>query len=215
MVKEDSDCLSIAMRMWMSTDHKGINKFTSSQGPYNEATSWFLRRIYDSVVQSTLSQIHGNYYVFAVETSAPAFELSDSHPKDAWKEELGFQCLSLPNSGTSGCLVFKDKTNGDKFAVTFGVYKWKPWIDVVTDFKESAREIRNSYYGGKRNVRTTCDFLDSKHKYLNLRSIRVRFTVVPGKPLYLSKITVTPYPQREADAEVMDVQETTLIISVG
>ena len=189
MVEEDSACLSVAMRVCMSTDHKDINKFSKRDGPYNEV-KWFLRRIYDSVVQSTLSQMHGNHYVFAVETSAQAFEISDCHPKDSWKEELGFRCLSMPNSGTSGCLVFKDKVTGEKVAVTFGVHNWQPWIDLVTDSEETAEEIRDSYFGGKRDVWIACDGLDSKRKYLNLRSARVKFNVVPGKRLYLSKVTV-------------------------
>ena len=63
-------------------------------------------------------------------------------------------------------------------------------IDLVTDFEETAEEIRDSYYGGKRSVWTACDGLDSKVKYLNLRSARVKFNVVPGKNLYLSKVTI-------------------------
>ena len=190
MVEEDSACLSVAMHVCMSTDHKDINKFPSRGGPYNQV-KWFLQRIYDSAVQSALSRIHGNHFVFAVETSAPAFELSDCHPKDSWKEELGFRCLSMPQSGTSGCLVFKDKVNREKVAVTFGVHNWKPWIDLVTNFEETAEEIRDSYYGeGKRDVWTACDGLSFKRKNLNLQSARVKFNVVPDKTLYLSKVTV-------------------------
>ena len=189
MVEEDSACLSVAMRVCMSTDHKGINKFSSREGPYNDV-KWSLRSIYDSVVQSTLSRIHGNGYVYAVETCAPAFEISDRHPKESWNEALGFLCLSMGGSGTSGCIVLKDKTNGDKVAVTFGVHNWQPWVDLVTNFEETAQEIRDSYYGGKRDVWTACDGQDFKHRHLNRRSARVKFNVVPGSSLYLSKVTV-------------------------
>lgn len=189
MVDEDSACLSVAMRVCMSTDHKGINKFSSREGPYTEVKS-ILRRIYDSVVQLTLSRMHGNHYVFAVEINAPAFELSDYHPKDSWSEAMGFWCLSMGGSGTSGCLVFKDKTNGEKAAVTFGVHNWKAWVDIVTDTEETAEEIRDSYYGGKRSVWTACDGLDSKRKYFKLRCAGAKFTGVPGKHLYISKVAI-------------------------
>ena len=200
MVEEDSACLSVAMRVPMSTDHKGINKFSSREGPYNDVKS-FLWRIYDSVIQSTLSRMYGNQYVFAVEISAPAFELSDCHPKDSWSQALGFQCLSMGGSGTSGCLVFQDKANGEKVAVTFGVHNWQAWVDLVTDSEETAQEIRDSYYadGGKRSVWTACDGSDSKRKDFNQRCAGARFERVPGitwytfeasKHLYLSKVTI-------------------------
>ena len=191
MVEEDSACLSIAMRVFMNVDHKGINKFSSREGPYNDVKC-FLRGIYDdSVVQNALSRIHGNCYVYAVETNAPEFELSDCHPKDSWKEQLGFLCLSMGGSGTSGCIVLKDKTNGEKVAVTFGVHNWQPWIDLVTDFEETAQEIRDSYYGeGKRDVWIACDGLDSKHKDLNGRSASAKFNNVLGTKVYLSKVTI-------------------------
>ena len=189
MVDEESACLSIATRVGLSADHKDMNKFSDREGNYDDV-KYCLQRIYEPLVESEMKT--EDRYVFAVKTSAPGFELSEYHPNDSWSEERGLLCLTMGGSGTSGCIVFHNQTSGEKVAATFGVHNWEPWTDLATNFgDETAQEIRDSYYGGKRDVWSACDGVRYKSRLLGTsRSAAVVFDEVPGRKRYPSEVVV-------------------------
>jgi hypothetical protein len=191
VVEEESACLSIATRVSLNVNHKDMNKFSDREGPYDDV-KYCLQRIYDPLVESSLQKGNENHYVFAVKTSAPEFELSDYYPDDLWSNERDLLCLSMGSSGHSGCLVFQNKTSGEKVAATFGVHNYEPWVDLATNFgDETAQEIRDSYYGGKRSVWSACNGSRYKSKPLKMaRSAAVMFDEVPGKRRYPSEVVV-------------------------
>jgi hypothetical protein len=88
-----------------------------------------------------------------VKINTPGFDILDSYPGDLWGVEKGLMRPSIGGSGTSGCVMFQNKSSRERFAVTLGVHNNAPWADVATNFGEEAlQEIRDSFYGGKRDA---------------------------------------------------------------
>ncbi|KAF8228702.1 HET-domain-containing protein [Tricholoma matsutake] len=93
-------------------------------------------------------------YTFSIVTSIPPeaeFAISEALPSDFWSTKNGTKLLSMGGSGTSGLLMFRNRTSGEEFAVMLGVHNYIVWTDVVTNFgDETPQSIRDSYYGQKR-----------------------------------------------------------------
>jgi hypothetical protein len=88
--------------------------------------------------------------------------------------------------------MFQSKTSDERFAVTFGVHNWEPWEDIATDFgDETAQEIRDSYYGGKRDVWSACDGVRRKFKPLGAgKFLYLTFDEVVGRRRYPAEVMV-------------------------
>ena len=135
----------------------------------------------------------GSKYTFIVKTTISEHRLaiSEAIPSDFWDEERGGMRLSMNGSGTSGIIMFKDKTE-EKFAVMLGVHNYKVWTDVVTDFgNETTQSIRDSYYReGGRGATLWLNRTDSFASLCKGGSVSVSVSVNPRIPVYATKITV-------------------------
>jgi len=177
VVDERSACLSTATRISLNGNHMDINKFTSRTGPYDDV-KFCLQKIYDPLMELENPKKNENYYIFDVNTRTPGFNISDCYPSDLWSEEQGGMCLSMANSGTSGSIMFENKTSKERFAVTLGVHNYYPWSSIATNFgDETTQDIRDSYYGsGKRNNSSEWD--GSRHRSAPLRAGRSAVLIV-------------------------------------
>ena len=192
MVQERSACLSIATRVALSANHKDINKFSKREGPYNEV-KYYLQGIYESVAGVVEIPVENeSHYIFAVKTTAPEFDLVDCYPRDLWIIQKEVTRLSMGGSGTSGCIMFQKKTSRERFAVTLGVHNYAPWADIATNFgDETPQEIRDSFYGGKRDVWSACN--GSRHISKPLvaeRSVDLTFVQEGDKKRYPTKVII-------------------------
>jgi len=195
VVEQRSACLEIGVCMSLDSDHEDMNKFSDLQGPYNGVRNC-LQVIYDPLVNSGASMGNEAQYIFDVKMNTPGFDLFDCFPTESWREVDGLMRLSMGDSGTSGCLMFRNRDTGEKFAVTLGVHNYAPWEDIATKFGvESVQDIRDSFYGhgrsrGKRDVSTACDGLHHKSGILMARSVLVSFEVVEGRTRYPTEVAV-------------------------
>jgi hypothetical protein len=170
-----------------------INKFTSRGGPYDDV-KFCLQKIYDPLMESENPKKNENCYIFDVNTRTPGFDILDCYPSDLWSEEKGAMSLSMANSGTSGSIMFENKTSKERFAVTLGVHNYYPWSSIATNFgDETTQDIRDSFYGsGKRN--NSSDWDASRHKSAPLRapgrSAVLIFDEVEGKKRYPTEVIV-------------------------
>jgi len=194
VVDQRSACLEIGMRLGLDSDHEDMNKFSDPHGPYSEVKDR-LQRIYDPLVNSGASA--GSQYTFDVKIDTPGFDLFDCFPTESWAEVNGLMRLSMGGSGTSGCLMFRNRITREKFAVTFGVHNYEPWEDVATRFgDETAEDIRDSFYDkgkskGKRNVWDACDKVHRKSDILmKERSVVASFEVVEGQKRYPAEVVL-------------------------
>jgi hypothetical protein len=191
VVDEQSACLSIATRVALNADHEDMNKFSDREGPYDDVR-YCLQRIYDPLVKSGLPKEDEDHYIFPLKMNTPGFDILESYPSDLWRVEKGVTRLSMGGSGTSGCIMFQSKTSGERFAVTLGVHNWAPWADVATNFgDETPQEIRDSFYGGKRNVWSACNGSRYISKTLMAeRSVHLTFDQEVGKSRYPTEVIV-------------------------
>jgi len=202
VVEQRSACLETGMSMSLDSDHEGMNKFSGPQGPYHEVKNC-LQRIYDPLVNSGAPMGNEAQYIFDVKMNTPGFDLFDCFPTESWGEVNGLMRLSMGDSGTSGCLMFRNRAAREKFAVTLGVHNYAPWEDIATKFgDETAEDIRDSFYGhgrsrGKRDVSAACDGLHRKSGILMAgagirmeKSVVVSFEVVEGQRRYPTEVVV-------------------------
>ena len=190
MVQERSACLPMATRVALNTNHKDINKFTDREGPYNDF-KYCLQRIYESVVVAECPMVNEDHYIFAVKTTVPEFDLVDCYPLDLWMIEKEVIRLSMDDSGTSGCIMFQQKNSRERFAVTLGVHNYAPWADIATNFSdETPREIRDSFYEGKRDVWSACNGSRYISKPLVAGTVDVTFVQEGDKKRYPTDIIV-------------------------
>ena len=191
MVGDQSACLSIATRVALDADHEDMNKFSDREGPYDDVR-YSLQRIYDPLVESGIANEDNGHYIFPVKMNTPGFDILEFYPSDLWGVEKGSTRLSMGGSGTSGCIMFQSKTSTERFAVTLGVHNYAPWADVATNFgDETPQEIRDSFYGGKRNVWSACN--GSRHISKTLmagRSVDLTFDQEVGKRRYPTEVIV-------------------------
>ena len=139
--------------MALNADHEDMNKFSDTEGPYDDV-KYCLQRIYDPLVESGIPEESKSHYIFLVKINTPGFEISESYPDDLWGVVKGVTRLSMGGSGTSGCIMFQSKTSEEKFVVTLGSHNYITWVAVATNFgDETLEQIRDSYYRkGKRNT---------------------------------------------------------------
>jgi hypothetical protein len=191
VVQERSACLSIATRVALIANHKDMNKFSDREGPYDEV-KYCLQRIYESVMDAEPPMENEGHYIFAVKTTAPEFDLVDCYPSDLWTIEKEVMRLSMGGSGTSGCIMFQKKTSRERFAVTLGVHNYAPWADIATNFRdETPQEIRDSFYGGKRDVWSACNGSRYISKPLIAeRSVDLTFVQEMDKKRYPTEVIV-------------------------
>jgi hypothetical protein len=191
VVGDQSACLSIATRVALDADHEDMNKFSDREGPYDDVR-YSLQRIYDPLVESGIANEDNGHYIFSVKMNTPGFDILECYPSDLWGVEKGATRLSMGGSGTSGCIMFQSKTSTERFAVTLGVHNYAPWADVATNFgDETPQEIRDSFYGGKRNVWSACN--GSRHISNTLmagRSVDLTFDQEVGKRRYPTEVIV-------------------------
>ena len=190
MVGERSACLSISARVALNADHEDMNKFSDREGPYDDV-KYSLQRIYDPLEESGLEE-HEGHQNFPVKINTPEFDILDYYPDDLWAVEKGVMWLSMVDSGTSGCVMFQEKSSGERFAVTLGVHNYAPWADVATNFgDETLQEIRDSFYGGKRSVWSACNGSRYMSKPLMAgRSVYLTFDQEVGKSRYPTDVIV-------------------------
>jgi len=116
-------------------------------------------------------------YVFSVQITLPTssgFAVSETLPSDFWSSEGEVRFLSMSGSGTSGILMFRNRTTEENFAVMLGVHNYVVWTDVVTDFgSETAQAIRESYYGGRRGNALWLNRANMKESLKRGRSVSV------------------------------------------
>jgi hypothetical protein len=188
VVEEQSACLSTATRVALNADHEDMNKFSDLEGPYDDV-KYSLQRIYDPLVKSGVPGEDESHYIFPVKMNTQGFDMLESYPSDWWRVEKGVMRLSMGGSGTSGCIMFQSKTSGERFAVTLGVHNW---ADVATNFgDETPREIRDSFYGGKRNVWSACNGSRYISKTLMAeRSVNLTFDQEVGKSRYPMEVII-------------------------
>jgi len=191
VVQERSACLSIATRVALSANHKDINKFTDREGPYDDV-KFCLQRIYEAVASAESPMENESHYIFAVKTTAPEFDLVDCFPSDSWTIEKEVMRLSMGGSGTSGCIMFQKKASRERFAVTLGVHNYAPWADIATNFRdETPQEMRDSFYGGKRDVWSACNGSRSMSKPLTAGgSVDLTFVQEGDRKRYPTEIIV-------------------------
>src|SRR6266436_2195574 len=112
VVEERSACLSIATRVSLNANHKDMNKFSGRQGPYDDV-KYCLQRVYDPLVESEPDE-NENHYIFTVATNTPGFDILECYPSDLWYEKKGMMRLSMGGSGTSGNVMFQNKTSRER-----------------------------------------------------------------------------------------------------
>ena len=191
MVDEQSACLSTATRVALNADHEDMNKFFDRDGRYDDV-KYSLQRIYDPLVESGVPKENEGHYIFPLKMNTPGFDILESYPSDLWGVRKGVMRLSMSGSGTSGCIMFQSKTSSERFAVTLGVHNWAPWADIATNFgDETPQEIRDSFYGGKRDVWSACNGSRYISKILVAdRSVDLTFDQEVGKSRYPTEVLV-------------------------
>ena len=192
MVGEQSACIATATRVAMNANHDDMNKFSDREGPYDDV-KYCLQRIYDPLVESGVPEEDEGHYKFFVKINTPGFIILESYPGNLWGIAKGLMWLSMGGSGTSGCIMFQNKSSLERFAVTLGVHNHAPWADVATNFgDETPQEIRDSFYGGKRDVWSACNGSRYMSKPLMAgRSVCLAFDQAVGKSRYPTEVIVT------------------------
>jgi hypothetical protein len=143
-------------------------------------------------VESGVPKENEGHYIFPLKMNTPGFDILESYPSDLWGVRKGVMRLSMSGSGTSGCIMFQSKTSSERFAVTLGVHNWAPWADIATNFgDETPQEIRDSFYGGKRDVWSACNGSRYISKILVAdRSVDLTFDQEVGKSRYPTEVLV-------------------------
>jgi len=120
------------------------------------------------------------------------FVVSEFHPAESWEvQDENLLVLSINRSGTSGVIIFHDKS-GEQVAVSLGINNNTTWSDFVTDFgKETAKAINDSYYRDGGRVGKAWEFLTDTYAPLKAgRSIHVSTKRFLGDIGFRTEITM-------------------------